>query len=108
MYKSISEKVLGVVGLTSITILDNFLIAIAAVLIHCSVYSIVGFLYDLGIINGSFMGKLCYFLIWVASLVGSVFLAKHCQQNMSTLFIVIGALLVYNIVRGVVKFKLNA
>ena len=32
MYKSISEKVLGVVGLTSISILDNFLIAITAIL----------------------------------------------------------------------------
>ena len=63
MYKSISEKVLGVVGLTSIAVLDNFLVAIAAVLIHCSVYSIVGFLYNLDIINGKFMGKLCYFLI---------------------------------------------
>ena len=108
MYKSISEKVLGVVGLTSIAILDNFLIAIAAILIHCSVYSIVGFLYDLDIISGRFMGKLCYFLIWCASLVGSVFLALHCQQSMITLFIVIGVLLVYNIVYGVVKFKLKA
>lgn len=107
MYKSISEKVLGVVGLTSIAILDNFLIAIAAVLIHCSVYSFVGFLYDLDIISGRFMGKLCYFLIWVASLVGSVFLAIYCQQNMVALFIVIGVLLVYNIVYGVVKFKLK-
>ena len=107
MYKSIPEKVLGVVGLTSIAILDNFLIAIAAVLIHCSVYSIVGFLYALDIISGRFMGKLCYFLIWVASLVGSVFLALHCQQSMITLFIVIVVLLVYNIVYGVVKFKLK-
>lgn len=107
MYKSISEKVLGVVGLTSIAVLDNFLVAIAAVLIHCSVYSIVGFLYNLDIINGKFMGKLCYFLIWVASLVGCVFLALHCQQIMITLFIIIGVLLVYNIVYGVVKFKLK-
>ncbi len=107
MYKSISEKVLGVVGLTSIAVLDNFLVAIAAVLIHCSVYSIVGFLYNLDIINGKFMGKLCYFLIWVASLVGCVFLALHCQQSMITLFIIIGVLLVYNIVYGVVKFKLK-
>lgn len=107
MYKSISEKVLGVVGLTSIAVLDNFLVAIAAVLIHCSVYSIVGFLYNLDIINGKFMGKLCYFLIWVASLVGCVFLVLHCQQSMITLFIIIGVLLVYNIVYGVVKFKLK-
>ena len=107
MYKSISEKVLGVVGLTSIAVLDNFLVAIAAVLIHCSVYSIVGFLYNLDIINGKFMGKLCYFLIWVASLVGCVFLVLHCQQSMITLFIIIGVLFVYNIVYGVVKFKLK-
>lgn len=107
MYKSISEKVLGVVGLTSIAVLDNFLVAIAAVLIHCSVYSIVGFLYNLDIINGKFMGKLCYFLIWVASLVGCVFLVLHCQQSMITLFIIISVLLVYNIVYGVVKFKLK-
>lgn len=108
MYKNISEKVLGIVGLTSTTIIDNFLIAISAVLIHCSVYSIVGFLYDLDIISGRFMGKLCYFLIWVASLVGCVFLAIYCQHNMVTLFIVVGILLVYNIVYGVVKFKLKA
>ena len=76
--------------------------------IHCSVYSIVGFLYDLDIISGRFMGELCYFLIWCASLVGSVFLALHCQQSKITLFIVIGVLLVYNIVYGVVKFKLKA
>lgn len=107
MYKNISEKVLGVVGLTSIAIFDNFLIAIAAVLIHCSVYSIVGFLYNLDIISGRIMGKLCYFIIWAISLVGCVFIAIHCQQNMIALFIVIGILLVYNIVYGVVKFKLE-
>lgn len=107
MYKRISEKVLGIVGLTSIAILDNFLIAIAAILIHCSVYSIVGFLYDLDIISGRFMGKLCYFLIWVATLVGSVFLALYCQQRTITLVMVIGVLLVYNIIYGVVQFKLR-
>ena len=107
MYKNISEKILGLVGLTSIGILDNFLIAIASILIHCSVYSIVGFLYDLDIISGKLMGKLCYFLIWLASLAGCVFLALRCQKNMILLFFIIGVLLVYNIVYGVVKFKLK-
>ena len=107
MYKNISEKVLGIVGLTSITILDNFLIAIVACLIHYSVYSIVGLLYNLDIINGRFMGKLCYFLIWLASLVGCVFLALYCHKNMVVLCIVIGVLIVYNIVYHIIKFKLR-
>lgn len=108
MYKRISEFVLGGIGLTSIALLDNFLIGIAAILIHCSVYSIVGFLYDLDIINGKFMGKMCYFLLWVASLVGCVFLAKYCQQNLLVLYIVIGVLVLYNILYSLVKHKLKS
>lgn len=108
MYKRISEFVLGGIGLTSIALFDNFLIGIAAILIHCSVYSIVGFLYDLDIINGKFIGKMCYFLLWVASLVGCVFLAKYCQKNLLVLYIVIVVLVLYNILYSLVKHKLKS
>ena len=107
MYKRLSEKILGFVGLTSITILDNFLIAIAAVLIHCTVYSLVGLLYDCDFISGRIMGKIFYFIFWAASLVGSVYLALFCQKNLIVLIMVISVLVVYNLVYGVVKFKLR-
>lgn len=78
MYKNISKTILGIVGLTGIAILDNFLIIAVAVLIHFSVYFIVGFLYRLNIISGTLMGKLCYFLIWITVLGGIVFFVLNC------------------------------
>lgn len=107
MYKSISEKILGVVGLTGITIFDNFLIAIFAILIHSTVYSLVGLMYDCDFISGKVSGKICYFLLWGLSLVGSVYLAIKCQNQIMLMSILIGVLLIYNIVYRIIKYKRN-
>ena len=108
MYKNWFEKILGVVGITSIGLIDGFLIAVAAILIHCSVYSIVAFLYKLDIISGKIAGKICYFVIWIASLVGCVFLALYCQRNMIVLIGVVAVLLLYNFIYKIVKHKFKA
>lgn len=107
MYKSISEKVLGFVGLTSIAIFDKLLIAIAAILIHSTIYSVVGLLYKWDIISGKFWGKACYFILWVLALIGCVRLAIICQSKTILLISIISILLIYNLIRGVVKIKLK-
>ncbi len=108
MYKNWFEKILGVVGITSIGLIDGVLIGVAAMLIHYSVYSVVGYLYDLDIISGKIAGKICYFIIWLASLVGCVFLALYCQKNTIALIVVIAVLVVYNIIYKIVKHKCRA
>ena len=108
MYKSISEKILGIVGLTGITIFDNFLIAILAILIHSTVYSLVGLLYNCDFISGKVAGKICYFLLWGLALVGSVYLAIKCQNQIILMSVLIGVLLTYNIIYRIIKHKCNA
>ncbi len=108
MYKSLFEKIIGLVGLTGITILDGFLIAVLAILIHRTVYSVVGLLYECEFIQGKIAGKICYFIIWILSLIGCVYLALICQAKIILMGILICVLLVYNIIYGVIRHIRNA
>lgn len=96
MYKNIFEKIFGFIGLTGIVRVDGWITAILAVLIHSSVYSIVGFLYKLDIIRGRIIGRILYFLMWLISLIICVWVAQILKKNMLVLIIVIIGLLIYN------------
>lgn len=104
MYKKIFIIVMSTIGLSGISFIDKFLSTIAAVLIHCLVYSIVGFLYKSDLIRGSFLGKFFYFVIWVTTFIGCIFLAIYCQNNKICLIIIASILLVFKLICSVRKF----
>lgn len=106
MYKNIFEKIFGFIGLTGIVRVDGWITAILAVLIHSSVYSIVGFLYKLDIIRGRIIGRILYFLMWLISLIICVWVAQILKKNMLLLIIVVIGLLIYNFLCLKIKIHL--
>ncbi len=83
MYLQLFQDILGFISVTENPLIDTLILTIVSEIVHRVVYSFVGGLYNEGMINGSFAGRVAYLVGWAICLIPSALILFLLGRTMS-------------------------
>ena len=72
MYLELFQEIMGFISVTGNALIDMLILVMAAKIVHSIVFSFVGKMFKIGIISGSFAGKIAYLFGWIICLIPAV------------------------------------